>query len=288
MSNPPPDVASPAPLVPHTADLPVPDPRGGAHGDPPPPRAKGVWGSIAAIGALVLVKAKSVLALLKLAGLGKFALTGLSMFAMIALEAQRSGWLFGVGFVVLIFIHEMGHAFAIRREGLDAGWPVFIPFFGAMISLKGQPPSRAAEARIAYAGPVAGTLASLVAASFYLVFGGRIWLGLAYTGFFLNLFNLIPISPLDGGRVAQVFSPRAALIGGLLLGAMFLVTMAPQLLLIGALAVMHNLRRRGDASSLPPESPDGQWLWSVRYFGLCFFLGASIYFTNRLLGRAGV
>jgi Zn-dependent protease len=281
----PPREPSPAPIVPVNADLPPPPQH-----EPPWLRGKGTWGSLAAIGAFLLVKAKSALVLLKLAGLGKFALTGLSMFAMVALEAQRAGWLFGVGFVLLIFIHEMGHAFAIRREGLEASWPVFIPFFGAMIALKGRPASRAAEARIAYAGPLAGTFASLVAAGFYLLFGSRIWLGLAYTGFFLNLFNLVPISPLDGGRVAQAFSPRASLIGGLLLGAMFLVTMAPQLLLIGVLAVMHNLGRRRTAqgSSLPPESPEGQWMWSLRYFGLCFFLGASIYLSNRLLGRIGL
>ena len=255
---------------------------------PPPPRAKGVGGSVAAVGALLLFKAKSVLGLLKLAGLGKFAVTGLSMFAMIALEAQRAGWLFGVGFVVLIFIHEMGHAVAIRREGLEAGWPVFIPFFGAMIALKGRPQSRVAEARIAYGGPLAGTLASLLTAGLYLLSGSRIWLALAYSGFFLNLFNLVPISPLDGGRVAQVFSRRASLIGGLLLGAMFLVTMAPQLLIIGVFAVMHNLRRRqtDTASSLPPAPPEEQSTWSLRYFGLCFFLGASIYFSNRLLAGA--
>jgi Zn-dependent protease len=244
---------------------------------------------MAAVGALLLLKAKSVLGLLKLAGLGKFAMTGLSMFAMIALEAQRAGWLFGIGFVVLIFIHEMGHAVAIRREGLEAGWPVFIPFFGAMIALKGRPQSRTAEARIAYGGPLAGTWASLATAGLYFVSGHRMWLALAYTGFFLNLFNLVPISPLDGGRVAQVFSRRASLIGGLVLGAMFLVTMAPQLLVIGVLAVLHNFRRAPDGTSpsLPPASPEAQSAWSLRYFGLCFFLGASIYFSNRLLRGAG-
>jgi Zn-dependent protease len=242
-------------------------------------------GTLATIGTLLLVKLKSALALLKFAGLGKFALTGLSMLAMVALEAQRGGWLFGVGFVVLIFLHEMGHAVAIRREGLEAGWPVFIPFFGAMIALKGRPASRAAEARIAYAGPVAGTAASLVTAGIFLLTGSRVWLGLAYTGFFLNLFNLVPISPLDGGRVAQAFSRRAFLVGGLLLGGMYLVTQAPQLLFIGVMAVMHNLRNRGASAdeTVAPASPQEQAAWSLRYFGLCFFLGACVYLSNRLM-----
>jgi Zn-dependent protease len=235
------------------------------------------------------LKFKSALALLKFASLGKFALTGLSMLAMVWVEAQRAGWIFGVLFVLLIFIHEMGHAVAIRQAGLQAGWPVFIPFFGAMISLKGRPPTPAVEARIAYAGPVAGTLASLASAGIFFLTGSRVWLAAAYTGFFLNLFNLIPISPLDGGRVAQAFSRRAWLIGGVLLGAMFLVTMAPQLLLIGAMAVMHNLRRGASDDGTAAQLSDGERsAWSVRYFGLCFFLGVCVYLANRLLHPAGI
>jgi Zn-dependent protease len=234
---------------------------------------------------LLLVKLKSALVLLKFASLGKFALTALSMLAMIALEAQRGGWLFGVAFVVLIFLHELGHAVAIRRAGLEAGWPVFIPFFGAMIALKGTPPTRAVEARIAYAGPLAGTAASLAAAALFLLTGSRVWIAVAYTGFFLNLFNLVPISPLDGGRVAQAFSRRAWLVGGILLGGMFFVTMAPQLLFIGVMAVMHNLRRAGAPvdSAVAPLSEEERAAWAVRYFGLCFFLGACVYVSNRLL-----
>jgi len=250
----------------------------------PAPRGRSLWRSLAALGALVLFKGKALLGLLKLASLSKFALTGFSMLAMIAFEAQRGGWLFGVGFVVLIFLHEMGHAYAIRREGLQAGWPVFIPFFGAMITMQGRPQSRAAEARIAYGGPLAGTLASLLTAAVYLLTGSRIWLGLAHTGFFLNLFNLVPMSPLDGGRVAQAFSRRASWIGGLLLGGLFLVTMAPQLLLIAGLAVAHNFQRRRENE--PTDEPRHvQTSWALRYFGLCAFLGAALYFTSTLLGE---
>jgi hypothetical protein len=85
--------------------------------------------------------------------------------------------------------------------------------------------------------------------------------------------------------VAQVFSRRASIVGGLLLGAMFLVTMAPQLLLIGIVAVMHNFRRGGaaEASGMPAATDDERWTWSLRYFALCLFLGAGIYFCHRLL-----
>jgi Zn-dependent protease len=274
------DLDPTAGLPPSEQTLPPPPP-----GLPPPggTRRRGVWGSLATAVGLLAVKLKSALALLKIASLGKFALTALSMLAMVAVEAQRGGWLFGLGFVALIFVHEMGHAVAIRRAGLEAGWPVFIPFFGAMIALKGRPASRDVEARIAYAGPLAGTAASLLAAGLFALTGSRVWLALAYTGFFLNLFNLIPISPLDGGRIAQVFSRRAAIVGGVLLGAMFLVTMAPQLLLIGIVAVMHNFRR-GETQDRISETTDSERSgWSLRYFALCFFLGAGVYLSSRVL-----
>src|SRR4051812_24069594 len=163
-----------------------------------------MWGSIAALGAFVAMKAKAALLLLKFAGLGKIALTGFSMLAMVWFEAMRGGILFGVGFVALLLIHELGHGYAIKRAGLQSGWPVFIPMFGALISLKEMPKSRAMEAEIAYGGPLWGTAASLVCAALYLVTGARLLLSLAYTGFLLNLFNLIPVRPLDGGRVAQI------------------------------------------------------------------------------------
>jgi len=252
-----------------------------------PPRAqppkKGIWRSLLAGGALLAFKAKSVLALLKLASLGKFALTGLSMAAMVWFEAQRGGIVFGLGFVLLILIHEIGHAVAIRRAGLQAGWPVFIPFVGAMIALKEAPKSRAEEASIAYGGPLVGTLASVLLAAVYLLTSSRVALSLAYTGFILNLFNLIPISPLDGGRVAQIFSRRAWIVGGLMLGGMFLATMTPQLLLIAVLAATHSFRRSKSVDLTAEATPEERSLWSFRYFALCFFLGASVYFAHRLL-----
>jgi Zn-dependent protease len=249
-----------------------------------PPPKRGVWGSVATVGALLLLKLKSALALLKFASLGKFAMTALSMVGMIWFEALRGGFLFGLGFVLLLLIHELGHGYAIRRAGLTSGWPVFIPMFGAMIALKEPPKSRAMEAEIAYGGPLWGTAASLVCAALYFATGARLFLSLAYTGFFLNLFNLVPVSPLDGGRVAQVFSRRAWIVGGILLGGMFFATMAPQLLLIGVMAATHAFRRQqADDASQAQEPPEVQATWTFRYFALCFFLGASMYLSQRML-----
>jgi Zn-dependent protease len=254
--------------------------------DPPPPpkQPRGTLATIAAAAGFLLLKLKGGLGLLKAVPLGKLALSSLSMLAMVWFEAQRYGLLFAVGFVVLIFLHEMGHAGAIRRAGLQAGWPVFIPFVGAMIALRGRPPTAAVLAYIAYAGPLAGTAASLACAAVYLPTGSRLWLALGYSGFFLNLFNLIPVSPLDGGRVAQAFSRRAWILGGLLLGGMFLVTRAPQLLLIGGFALFQVFR--GQSAEQLPATAEEQRSWMARYFGLCFFLGAAIFVSRRLLGHA--
>jgi hypothetical protein len=136
---------------------------------PAPAKGRGPWAAIV-FGALALAnKGKAALVVLKSLSFGKLLLSSLSMLAMVWVEAQRNGWLFGVGFVALILVHELGHGYSIRRHGLQAGWPVFLPFMGAFISMRGRPQTAAVEAEIAYAGPLAGTAASLAVASVYFV-----------------------------------------------------------------------------------------------------------------------
>jgi Zn-dependent protease len=129
----------------------------------------------------VLSKGKTLLVLLKALPAGKFLLTTLSMLGMIWVEALRSGVWFGVGFVLMILIHELGHGYAMKRSGVDAGWPIFIPFFGAMIAMKGAVRDRSTEAAIAFGGPLAGTVAALTAAGLGLAFESRLFLALART-----------------------------------------------------------------------------------------------------------
>ena len=239
---------------------------------------------LVAVAIAVLAKGKSLLLLLKALPAGKFLLTTFSMLAMVWFEAVRSGIWFGVGFVAMILVHELGHGYAMKRSGVEAGWPIFIPFVGAMIAMKGLPRDRATEAQIAFGGPLAGTGAALVAAALWLATESRLFLALAYTGFFLNLFNLTPISPLDGGRVAQAFSPRAWILGALLLAALFFTTRAPMLLLIGLLA-LPRIFSKGSADERPLLAPAAQRAWSLRYFGLAGFLGAGSYFSAELMRR---
>jgi Zn-dependent protease len=249
-----------------------------------PARGRGL-GWLAAAAFFVLAKGKWLLGLVKVLPAGKLLLTTGSMIAMIAFESVRSGIWFAVGFVLLILVHELGHGFAMKRAGVQAGWPIFIPFFGAMIAMKGLPQDRDKEAEIAYGGPLAGTGAALAVAGLALATDSRLLLALANVGFFLNLFNLTPISPLDGGRVAQAFSKRAWIIGAVLLAGLFFVTQSLPLLLIALLALPQILRG-ASADERPELAPAAQRTWALRYFGLAAFLGLAIYFTAGMLHRS--
>jgi Zn-dependent protease len=107
----------------------------------------------------------------------------------------------------------MGHVFVAWRMGVPVSAPIFIPGFGALILQKRRARSAWDEALIGIGGPVAGTLAGLVCLLCYYRTGSRLMLGLAYTGFFINLFNLAPIFPLDGGWITGAISPRIWLFG---------------------------------------------------------------------------
>lgn len=234
------------------------------------------------MGLIALAKAKGLLSLVKVLPAGKVLLTSFSMLTMIAFESQRSGWTFGLGFVLLILLHELGHGYAMKRAGVEAGWPIFIPFFGAMIAMKGEARDRNIEAQIAYGGPLAGAAASLATAGLGLSMHSRLLLALAHSGFFLNLFNLTPLSPLDGGRITQAFSRRAWIVGLLILGALVLVTQTPQLLLIGVMGLTR-LFRTDQGHERAALTPELQSVWATRYFGLASALALGMYLTGRLL-----
>lgn len=245
------------------------------------PMGRGVVGAGAAAAA-GLAKGKTGLLLLKGLPFGKLLLTSGSMIVSMLAYAARGGWAFGVGFVLLLLIHELGHGFAMRRASIAAGWPIFIPFLGALISMKGRPEHPCIEADVAYAGPVAGTAASLLCAAAGLAFHSSFLMSLAYVGFFLNLFNLVPFGFLDGGRVARVVSRRSWIVGALVLLLFFFKSPSPQLMLIAVLGGMHALRAAKDPD-LERVTEEQRRTWAVRYFGLCAFLGACVYFSHRLL-----
>jgi len=233
---------------------------------------------------------KFLLGLLAAGKLGKVLLTGGTMLLSMVTYSFIFGWPYAVGFVLLILFHEMGHYVAARQRGLDVGAPTFIPFVGAWIQLKDQPMNVETEAYVGFAGPVAGTAAAM--ACYYL---GReqesqLLLALAYSGCMLNLFNLIPLSPLDGGRITAIISPKVWLLGIPLLGALFLYNPSPMLILIAFFAYpqikqalwpdKHNLQPEGYYEA----SMNDRVNYGVLYLGLVGFLAVMTYQLHLQLG----
>lgn len=184
-------------------------------------RAAGLGGLVAALVGLLL-KFKALLVVLLdikwVAFVGKFGLASISALISVAVYSSLFGWGFAVGLVALLFVHEMGHAIVMKLKGIPVGGMIFIPMLGAAVFMRRMPSSARDEAEVGIAGPVAGALASLVclliAHALWASSGfPGIWAALAYFGCFLNLFNLIPIVPFDGGRVLAAVDRRVWLLG---------------------------------------------------------------------------
>jgi Zn-dependent protease len=212
---------------------------------PPPSGLKGFLRKFGPVGLLIfyiLGKFKYLAVILQI---GKFK-TFLTMLISIWAYAMFWGWPFAAGFVALLFIHEMGHVVALRMMGIKATAPMFIPFMGAFIGMKEMPENAFGEAVMAYGGPLLGTLGAIGCAGAGLVTGNPFWYALAMSGFLLNLFNLLPISPLDGGRIIGVISPKLWILG--LVGAigLFYLTWSPIIALIiimGSLQIYSSSKR---------------------------------------------
>jgi Zn-dependent protease len=165
------------------------------------------------------------------------------MLVSVAAYALIWGWKFAVGFVLLIFVHEMGHVLQLRREGVPAGAPLFIPFLGAIVGMKQLPDDAAAEARVGLAGPVLGTLGAALLVPVWLATGNDFWGALAFTGMFLNLFNLAPVVPLDGGRAMAAMAPWMWGVGFAAMVALAIAFPNPFIFIILLLAGMETWRR---------------------------------------------
>jgi Zn-dependent protease len=201
-----------------------------------------------------------------------------SMLLSLGVYALVFGWRYAAGFVAMLFIHETGHLIAARRRGLAVGLPNFIPFVGAWIELKERPHDAETEAYVGLGGPLLGTVGAL--GCWYLArnYGIDWLLAVSYAGFFLNLFNLVPVPPLDGGRITGVLSPRIWLLGVPVLGAMLWYSFSPLLLVIAILAlpnILAALRYRADsaeAQSYYAVSARVRWEYGFYYIGLLAFL----------------
>jgi len=210
-----------------------------APAEPPGPREperaplwKRLAGPLVAAGLLLVKFGAKLKGLLLLLPKLKLFTTSASMLVSVGAYALIWGWKFGAGFVLLLLVHELGHVVQLRREGIKASAPMFIPFLGAVVTMKELPKDAAAEARVGLAGPVLGSLGALVPLGIYALTGNELFQALAFVGFFLNLFNLLPVLPLDGGRAMAALSPAMWLVGFGLLIAATIVFPNPIMLLI--------------------------------------------------------
>ena len=216
---------------------------------------------------------------------GKLVPTVLSMLLAVGGYAIVYGWRYAVGFVAMLLIHEMGHYLAARQRGLDVGLPTFIPFVGAWVELRTRPHNAETEAYVGLAGPMLGTVGAIAAWWVARDDGPRWLLAVAYGGFVINLFNLIPLPPMDGGRVTAVLSPRIWLLGVPILGWMLFAHFSPILLIVAILAVPHVFaalrfdRAAAQAQGYYDVPARTRWEYGLIYVGLIAFLA---YMTNEV------
>jgi Zn-dependent protease len=208
---------------------------------------------IAPIGAAILAFLAKIKSIILLAPKVKLLATAGTMVVSVVAYATIWGYQFAAGFVILLLVHEMGHVIALRREGIRASAPMFIPFLGAVISARSLGDNAAAEARVGLAGPVLGTIGSAVCLVIWHATGHDYWRALAFTGFFLNLFNLLPVVPLDGGRAMAAMAPWMWSLGFLGMIALAVIFPNPIILIIVVFAGWETYKRWQLRRSGSPE-----------------------------------
>lgn len=225
----------------------------------------------------------------------KFGIFGGTALLSVIVYAGLFGWAFGVGLVILLFVHEMGHAVVMKLKGIPIGGMIFIPMLGAAVFMNRMPANARGEAEVGIAGPIAGALASLVCLLVALSnpYAPGVWAALAYFGFLMNLFNLIPMIPLDGGRITAAIDRRMWIVGLLGLIAVEVWELINQtasiwlLIIIGFAIAQFWARRR------VPNTPEAQAYYAVplneriiiglAYFGLAAALAVGMSVAHGLM-----
>jgi Zn-dependent protease len=223
-------------------------------------------------------------------------LTGISTALTALLYAQVFGWAFGVGLVLLILIHESGHVLVARMMGLPVTLPVMIPFLGAFVQMKQAPRSVAQESLMAIGGPVVGSIAAALCYVGYVMepasHAGQLLLGLAYFGFLINLFNLVPVTPLDGGRVLSLLS-KWFNVAGLVVAAALLVFgdfRSPVLFLVlifGAMSTYGRFRSTALNPAYYAVDTGTKVMIGSLYLALLVGLGLGMIATSHVLNGVG-
>jgi Zn-dependent protease len=253
-----------------------------------PPQPQSLWrrarGWLVAAGLLILKFGKAALLLLPKA---KILTTSATMLVSIVAYSFIWGWKFAAGFVLLLLVHEMGHVIQLRREGIEASAPMFIPFLGAAVMTKSLGDDATAEARVGLAGPVLGTLGSLALLPIAISTQNDFWYALVFTGLFLNLFNLLPVVPLDGGRAMAALSPRFWFVGLFGLAVLTFTYPNPILILILLLGGYETYRRYKERKSGDPKvlafykvKPAARWAIAIVYLGLIVVCAVGMELTH--------
>ena len=234
---------------------------------------------IAPLGAALIALLAKLKAILLLLPQVKILTTAATMAVSIAAYTTIWGFWFAMGFVVLLLVHEMGHVIQLRREGIRASAPMFIPFLGAVVAAKSLGENALAEARVGLAGPILGTVGSAACLVIWQITGHDYWRALGYTGFFINLFNLLPVVPLDGGRAMAAMSPWMWFLGFAGIVALAFAFPNPIILIIALFAGYETYRRwqhrrQGDlvTQSYYRVSPRNRLLVGAVFLGLVALL----------------
>jgi Zn-dependent protease len=210
--------------------------------------AKRLWMPIAGIGFLLFKFKALLLAVFKF----KAFATSATMLVSVAAYAWIWGWRFAAGFVLLLLVHELGHVIELRRQGIPASAPLFIPFLGAVVGMKALPRDAWREAQVALAGPILGSFAAAAVWAAGEAIGSDLLVALAFTGFFLNLFNLLPVVPLDGGRAVAAIHPAlwaAGLAGLVVLAIIYPNPILVLVLVFGGLELWNRWQARRDPAA---------------------------------------
>jgi Zn-dependent protease len=230
-----------------------------------------LWPLVVALGLLVKYGKFALLFL----GKAKILTTSGSMLVSIAAYSLIWGWKFAVGFVLLLLVHEMGHVIQLRREGVEASAPLFIPFLGAVVGARSLGEDAAAEARVGLAGPVLGTAGAAAVFAVAEASNSEFLRALAFVGFFLNLFNLVPVTPLDGGRAMAAMAPWMWFAGLALIVGLAFAWPNPIIILIALVGAWDTWRRwkalregGEEARSYYRVSPKVRMLVLLVYLGL--------------------
>ncbi|HEY1456215.1 MAG TPA: site-2 protease family protein [Candidatus Dormibacteraeota bacterium] len=279
---PPPPRYPPPPIYPVTSDIP---PQSPYHSSAAPPRQN--RGAMGWLGSAAL----AVWAVIKYGGLLLFKIpaagTLLTMLVSFGAYALFYGPWFAVALIVMLFVHEMGHVVEIRRQGMRATAPIFIPFLGAAIFQRQHATDALKQAQIGIAGPIAGTLGATVAAVLYTSTQNEVFLLAAWLGFFLNLLNLIPIWQLDGAWILAPVSPWLQVVGFAMIAAAVLVFHFVSIFLILiAIAGIPTLIQRFRTASNPYYTSvpiSARWALGIAWLVLVGYLGYAFLQTSDVL-----